>query len=183
MQKNSSQQEYYNVSKDIPLDSKRDQVYYEDVNDPNNRKESQSQVSLHQKGIKTARNVVYGINDSKNPNEIKMKPNQVYGVSDQEKEIRIEDKMYDVAESNKYQVSLSHNKIKMKPNMVYGVGQSSDGPEVSTISQKRANLKLKKAIQGTDPSGKEQKKDYVNKNMAVNIPEDESALEYDYVDK
>ena len=123
-------------------------MYYEDVNDPNNRKESQSQVSLCQKKIKTARNVVYGINDS---NKIKMKPNQVYGVSDlhsQEKEVRIEGKLYDVAESNKHQ-ALSHDKIKMKPNMVYGVGQSSDGPEVSINSQMGTDLKLKKATHGT----------------------------------
>ena len=79
-----------------------------------------------------------------------MQPNQVYGVSDlhsQEKEVRIEDKLYDVAESNKHQVSLSHDKIKMKPNIVYGVGQSSDGPEVS-----------------------QHKKGYVNINMEMNTP-------------
>ena len=101
---------------------------------------------------------MYGINDSQNPNEIKMKPNQVYGVSDlhsQEKEVRIEDKLYDVAESNKHQVSFSHDKIKMKPNVVYGVGQSSAGPEASINSQKRADLKLKKATHGTVPPGKE----------------------------
>ena len=124
---------------------------------------------------------MYGINDSQNPNEIIMKPNQVYDVSDlhsQEKEIRIEDKLYDVAESNKHQVSLSHDKIKMKPNMVYGVSQSSDGPEVSIYSQKRADLKLKKATHGTVPPGKEHKKGYVNENMEVN---DESTLEYDYI--
>ena len=124
---------------------------------------------------------MYGINDSQNPNEIIMKPNQVYGVSDlhsQEKEVRIEDKLYDVAESNKHQVSLSHDKIKMKPNMVYGVSQSSDGPEVSIYSQKRADLKLKKATHGTGPPGKEHKKSYVNENMEVN---DESTLEYDYI--
>ena len=94
---------------------------------------------------------MYGVNDSQNPNEIKMKPNQVYGVSDlhsQEKEVRIEDKMYAVVESNKHQVPFSHDKIKMKPNMVYGVGQSSDGPEVSINSQMRANLKLKKVNHG-----------------------------------
>ena len=124
---------------------------------------------------------MYGINDSQNPNEIIMKPNQVYGVSDlhsKEKEVRIEDKMYDVAESNKHQVSLSYDKIKMKPNVVYGVGQSSDGPEVSINSQVRADLKLKKATHGTDPPGKEHKKGYLNENMEVN---DESTLEYDYI--
>ena len=122
---------------------------------------------------------MYGINDSQNPNEIKMQPNQVYGVSDlhsQEKEVRIEDKLYDVAESNKHQVSLSHDKIKMKPNIVYGVGQSSDGPEVS---QKWTDLKLKKATHGTGPPGKEHMKGYVNDNMEV--INDESTLEYDYI--
>ena len=121
---------------------------------------------------------MYGINDSQNPNEIKMKPNQVYGVSDlhsQEKEIRIEDKLYDDAESNKHQVSLSRDKIKMKPNMVYGVGQSSDGPEVSINSQTREDLKLK-IIQP-------ERKGYVNENMEVNTPEDEPTLEYNYIDK
>ena len=120
---------------------------------------------------------MYGINDSQNPNEIKMKPSQVYGVSDlhsQEKEVRIEDKLYDVAESNKHQVSLSHDKIKMKPNVVYGVGQSSDGP---INSQKRADLKLKKATHGTGRPGREYKK------REVNASEDESTLEYDYIDK
>ena len=129
---------------------------------------------------------MYGINDLQNPNEIKMQPNQVYGVSDlhsQEKEVRIEDKLYDVAESNKHQVSLSHDKIKMKPNIVYGVGQSRDGPEVSINSQTKADLKLKKATCGTGPPGKEHKKGYVNKNMEMNTPEDESTSEYDYLDK
>ena len=91
---------------------------------------------------------MYGINDSQNPNEIKMQPNQVYGVSDlhsQEKEVRIEDKMYDVAESNKHQVSLSHDKIKMKPNMVYGVCQSSDGPEASINSQTKGRFEVKES--------------------------------------
>ena len=145
-------------------------MYYDDINNFSNCKESNSQVSLCQKGIKTARNVVYGINDSHN-----MKPNQVYGISDlfhsQEKEVRMEDKIYDVAnESNK--VSMSHDKIKMKPNMVYGVDQSSDGPEVSINSQKRADLKLKNATHGTGPPGKEHN---------VNASEDESTLKYDYI--
>ena len=124
---------------------------------------------------------MYDINDSQIPNEINMQPNQVYGLSDlhsQEHEVRIKDKLYDVAESNKHQVSLSHDKIKMKPNMVYGVGQSSD-----INSQKRTDLKLKKATYGTDPPGKENKKGYVNKNMKVNTTEDESTSEYDYIDK
>ena len=107
----------------------------------------------------------------------------MYGVSDlhsQEKEVRIEDKMYHVAKSNKHEVSLFHDKIKMKPNMVYGVSQSSDGTEVSINSQMRADLKLKKGTHGTGPPGK---KGYVNENMEVNIPEDEPTSEYDYIDK
>ena len=39
-------------------------MHYEEVSVPDNHKESQFQVSLHQKKIKTARNVAYGINDS-----------------------------------------------------------------------------------------------------------------------
>ena len=112
----SDQQEYYNFSKNIKLDSKRDQVYYEDVADSINNKVSPSQVSKNKEKIKTTKNIVYGVSNTQNPK--KNLHSREEGV------IRKEDELYDAA---KHQVSLSRDKIKMNQNMVYGLNKSSDG--------------------------------------------------------
>ena len=89
----------HNVSKDIMLESKGDQEFYDDVCKPDNPKLLLSQ---YQKEIKTTRNVVYGISDSQNPNEINMQPNQVYDIRSQNEAGN------DAAESNKH----FHDKTK-----------------------------------------------------------------------